>query len=93
MTTGVWPDSMVAGVGSTGRKLPASLSLRKNSTPGAMSSAEPPCDSATISTPENAAPAWVGSPLRATLPLYSGLSRSLTSATGGTLAESKPIDM
>ena len=27
MTTGVWPDSMVAGVGSTGRKLPASLSL------------------------------------------------------------------
>ena len=93
MTTGVWPDSMVAGVGSTGRKLPAALSLRKNSTPGAMSSTEPPWDSATISTPENAAPAWVGSPLSATLPLYSGLSRSLTSATGGTLAESKPIDM
>ena len=43
-----------------------------------MSSAEPPCDSATISTPENAAPACVGSPLSATLPLYSGLSRSLT---------------
>ena len=42
MTTGVWPDSMVAGVGSTGRKLPAFLSLRKKSTPGAMSSAEPP---------------------------------------------------
>jgi hypothetical protein len=52
MTTGVWPDAMVAGVGSTGRKLPASASLRKNSTPGAMSSTEPPCDSATISTPE-----------------------------------------
>ena len=84
---------MVAGVGSTGRKLPASLSLRKNSTPGAMSSAEPPWDSATINTPENAAPAWVGSPLSATLPWYSGLRRSSTVATGGTFAASKPIDM
>ena len=27
MTTGVWPDLMVAGVGSTGRKLPASFSF------------------------------------------------------------------
>ena len=90
---GVWPDSMVAGVGSTGRKLPASLSFRKNSTPGAMSSTEPPCDSATISTPENAAPAWVGSPLSATLPVNSGLRRSLTLVTGGTFDESKPMDM
>ncbi len=69
MTTGVWPDSMVAGVGSTGRKLPACFSLVKNSTPGAILSAEPPWDSATMATPENAAPAWVGSPLSATLPL------------------------
>ncbi len=86
MTTGVWPDSTVAGVGSTGRKLPAFFSLPKNSTPGAMSSAEPPLPSAAITTPANAAPAWVGSPLSATLPLYSGLSRSATLAGAGTLA-------
>ena len=78
MTTGVWPDSMVAGVGSTGRKLPASLSRRKKSTPGAMSSTEPPLAIAAISTPLAAALAVVGSPLSATLPLNSGLSRSLT---------------
>jgi hypothetical protein len=41
----------------------------KNSTPGAMSSAEPPLPSAVITTPEKAAPAWVGSPFSATLPL------------------------
>ena len=93
MTTGVCPDSMVAGVGSTGRKLPASLSWAKNSTPGAMSSADPPCDNATIKTPENAAPACVGSPLSATLPRYLGLRRSSTPVTGGTAAESNPIDM
>src|SRR6185437_11290215 len=39
MTTGVWPDSMVAGVGSSGRKMPICFNLWKNSTPGAMSSA------------------------------------------------------
>ena len=69
---------MVAGVGSTGRKLPAALSFLKNSTPGEMSSAEPPLASEAIMTPPKAAPAWVGSPLSATLPLYSGLSRSAT---------------
>ncbi len=41
-----------------------------------------------MTTPENAAPACVGSPLSATLPLYSGLSRSLTLVGAGTLAES-----
>ncbi len=58
MTTGVWPDSIVAGVGSTGQEvagLPSACA--KKSTPGAMSSAEPPlATEATITTPENAAP-------------------------------------
>ncbi len=84
MTTGVWPEAMVAGVGSTGRKLPAALSWRKNSTPGAMSSAEPPLPIEAIITPAKAAPACVGSPLSATLPLYSGLSRSATLVGAGT---------
>ena len=88
MTTGVWPDSIVAEVGSTGRKLPAFLSLPKKSTPGAMSSAEPPLASEAIITPLNAAPAVVGSPLRATLPLNSEPSRSSRPVTSGTLLES-----
>ncbi len=88
MTTGVWPDWIVAGVGSTGRKLPASLSFWKNSTPGAMSSGEPPLATAAITTPLKAAPAWVGSPLRATLPWKSLPSRSSSVLTSGTLAES-----
>ncbi len=37
---------------------------------------EPPLDSAAAKTPEKAALACVGSPFRATSPLYSGLSRS-----------------
>ena len=53
-----------------------------------MSSAEPPLAIAAIITPLNAAPACVGSPLSATAPLYSGLSRSATEVTSGTLAES-----
>ncbi len=88
MTTGVWPDSMVAESGSTGRKLPASFRSPKKSTPGAMSSAEPPLAMEAIITPLNAAPAWVGSPFSATAPLYSGLSRSATEVTSGTLEES-----
>jgi hypothetical protein len=42
MTTGVSPDAIVAGVGSSGRKFPAWFSFWKKSTPGWMSSAEPP---------------------------------------------------
>ena len=38
--------------------------------------------------PLNAAPAWVGSPLSATLPLNSGFIRSATDVTSGTTAES-----
>ncbi len=84
MTTGVCPEAMVVGVGSTGRKFPALLSWVKKSTPGLMSSAEPPLPSAAMTTPVKAAPACVGSPLSATLPLYSGLSRSLTLVGAGT---------
>jgi hypothetical protein len=69
MTTGVWPDSTVAGVGSTGRKLPASLSFAKKSTPLVRSPAVPPLAMEAICTPAKAAPASVGLPLRATLPL------------------------
>ncbi len=58
-----------------------------------MSSGVPPWDTATIITPENAAPACVGSPFSATLPLNSGFSRSFTFVIGGTLDESNPIDM
>ena len=79
---------MVAAVGSIGRKLPAFLRSEKKSTPGWMSSAEPPLASEAMTTPLNAAPAWVGSPLSATLPLYSGLSRSFTVVGAGTLAVS-----
>ena len=86
MTSGVWPDSIVAAVGSVGRKLPAFFSELKKSMPGLMSSAEPPLASELMTTPEKAAPAWVGSPFRATLPLYSGLSRSWTVLGAGTLA-------
>ena len=93
MTTGVWPDSMVAESGSTGMKLPASLSSLKKSTPGAMSSAEPPLASEAMTTPLNAAPASVGLPLSATLPLKSAPRRSLTDVTSGTSEESYPIDM
>jgi hypothetical protein len=44
-------------------------------------------------TPWNPADACVGSPLSATLPLYSGLSRSWTVFGAGTLDASYPIDM
>ena len=69
-------------------KLPASFSSPKKSTPGAMSSAEPPLAIEAIITPLNAAPASVGLPLSATVPLNSGPSRSATEVTSGTLAES-----
>ncbi len=88
MTTGVWPEAMVAGVGSTGRKLPAALSCLKKSTPLVTSPAVPPLASEAICTPAKAAPALVGSPLRATLPLYAGLSRSASDVGAGTLEES-----
>jgi len=39
---------------------------------------------AVITTPLNAAPACVGSPLSATLPLYAGPSRSVTLFGAGT---------
>ena len=53
-----------------------------------MSSAEPPLATEAITTPLNAAPASVGSPLSATLPLKSGPSRSSSEVTSGTLLES-----
>jgi hypothetical protein len=49
-----------------------------------MSSAEPPLASEAITTPAKAAPACVGSPFSATLPLYSGLSRSARLVGAGT---------
>jgi hypothetical protein len=57
--------------------MPALLSVLKKSMPGWMSSADPPFASAAAQRPRNAAFALVGSPLRATLPLYAGLFRSL----------------
>ena len=69
MTTGVWPDSMVAGVGSTGRKLPALFSWLKKSTPLVRSPTVPPLATEAICTPAKAAPASVGLPFSATLPL------------------------
>ncbi len=54
---------MVAGVGSTVRKLPALFSCEKKSTPGWMSSAVPLFCRAASSTAAMAAPACVGSPL------------------------------
>ena len=41
-----------------------------------------------MTTPENAAPAWVGSPLSATRPLNSAPRRSCSDVTSGTLLES-----
>jgi hypothetical protein len=75
----------------TDDELPA-LSRWKKSTPGPMSSTDPPLAIAVISTPLAAALAVVGSPLRATLPLNSGRSRSLTPVRSGTLDESSPMD-
>src|SRR3981189_2624981 len=74
---------MVVGVGSTGRKLPAFFRSPKNETPFEMSSAEPLEPSAAMTTPLNAAPAWVGAPLSATLPLYSGLGGARVVGCGG----------
>ena len=76
MTIGVWPDAIVAGAGSTGSRLPLSESFLKKSMPGWMLSAEPPLASAARTTPLKPAPALVGSPLRATLPLYFASARS-----------------
>ena len=51
-----------------------------------MSSAEPPLASAAIITPWKPADAWVGLPFSATLPRYSGLRRSFTLVSAGTLS-------
>ena len=45
--------------------------------PASTSCAEPPFASAAAKTPAMAEPDWSGLPLRATLPLYSGFSKSL----------------
>ena len=93
MTTGVSPEAIVAGVGSTGRKLPAAFSFLKNSRPGSTLSADPPLASAAIITPWKPAEAWVGLPFSATLPLNSGFIRSATLVTAGTRPASYPIDI
>ena len=58
-----------------------------------MSSRLPPLASAAAHTPANAEAACVGSPLSATWPLYSGLSRS-ANVVGqlGTILELQPIE-
>ena len=73
---GVSPLWIVAGVLFTGMKFPSFFSSAKNSIPGVMSSREPPLARAADQTAEKAAFARRGSPLRATLPLYSGFLRS-----------------
>src|SRR5512146_2010683 len=77
---GVSPEATVAVLPMTGTKLPASLSFLKKSRPGVASSSEPPLAMAAAQTAEMAWLDWVGSPARATWPLYSGLSRSDQSA-------------
>ena len=69
------------------------LSWLKNSTPGAMSSADPPLASDAITTPCMPAAAVLGLPLSAIMPLYSGFSMSATVAGAATLFASQPIDM
>src|SRR3954451_3480985 len=76
MEIGVSPLCTVAGVDSTGLKLPASLTFLKKSMSGPMSSRLPPLDSAAAQTPLKAAAACVGLPLSATWPLYWGSSSS-----------------
>src|SRR5262245_66374290 len=93
MTHGVWPEAIVAGVGSTGSRLPAVLSWSKNETPFEMSSAEPPLASAAMRTPFSPACAVLGLPFSAIMPLYLGSSMSATFAGGATFLESQPHDM
>ncbi|CAM5681279.1 hypothetical protein SBADM41S_07929 [Streptomyces badius] len=76
MLMGVSPFSTVAGVDSTGMKLPLFFSLPKKSMPGWMSPNEPLLASEAAYTPPNAEPDLVGLPLSATFPLYSGFRRS-----------------
>src|SRR5438093_1354052 len=78
------PDATFAVLAMIGTKLPASLSFLKKSRPGVALSSEPPLAMAAAHTPEIAWFETVGSPARATWPLYSGLRRSLQSC--GTLA-------
>ena len=68
--------SIVCGVAWTGRKLPTLFSCWKKSIPGPMSERLPPLASEAEKTPATADPDESGLPLRATLFLYSGLSRS-----------------
>ena len=79
MRIGVSPDATVAAPAMTGTKLPASFSCLKKSRPGWTSSMDPPLAREAAQTPEMAWLLWVGSPDRATCPLYSGLSRSAQS--------------
>ncbi len=58
----------MASVGSIFRKLPAALSSWKKSIPAWKSSSVPSFWTVAMPTAANAAPAWVGSPLIATLP-------------------------
>ena len=76
-------------------KMPSELSFLKKSMPGWMLVAEPPLASAAAQTASKAALALVGLPLRATLPLYAGLSRSLIvlGQVPPTLAALQPIEM
>src|SRR3546814_19936665 len=60
----------------TGTKFPASLSFLKKSRPGWTLSIAPPLARAAAQTPEMAWFDCVGSPDKATKPLYSGFSRS-----------------
>lgn len=73
--------------------MPSFLSLPKKSMPGWMLSNEPPLASAVAQTALKAALALVGSPLRATLFLYSGLSRSASDVGQlATFEVSQPIE-
>src|SRR5690348_4225743 len=93
MTIGVAPAAMVAAVPFVLLRMPSEFNFLKKSMPGCTLSAEPPLARATAQTALNAALACVGSPLRATLPLYIGLSSALN-VVGQTLtlAESHPIE-
>ena len=78
ITTGVCPEAIVASVGLTLMKLPASASFLKNATPFDTSSNVPPSALLIMKIPFIAADDPSGSPLRAILPLNFGSSRSLS---------------
>src|SRR3954466_2287474 len=93
MLIGVSPFSTVAGVDSTGLKLPFFFSFPKKSRAGWRSSSEPPFARDAAYTPAKAEPDVVGSPLSATLPLYCGLRRSANDVGHGlTRFPSPPIE-